>query len=449
MKTINIALWIAVVAAMTFSRESTFASDLTGPRANIGTNHTLTGSYSSILGGKNNTVTNFQSVIAGGTNNFIGGYEAVISGGRDNYIEKAKHTVIAGGHNNAIFTSGGEHAVIGGGEQNTNNSMWATIGGGWINLITTNSDFAVIAGGHSNTMKQMWGFIGGGYFNHVSPELTDGGSGMSAGGGGFVGGGAYNSNYNTFSAIVGGVLNTIRGDWSFIGGGYQNQNNGYISVIGGGEGNIIRTNIPVGWGYSAIVGGLVNEVKTSLALIGGGLLNTIDVGGAYGVIGGGAGNLVNAELGTVPGGSSATASHYGQLAYASGAFVNPGDAQTSTYVVRRATTDATQSELFLDGSSARMTIPSGTTWTFCAQITARSSGGNSAGYKIEAVIDNNSGATSFVVAPTTTVLGEDIGAWDVLAQADDTNDALVLKVTGAASTNIRWVATVRTTEVAY
>jgi hypothetical protein len=47
------------------------------------------------------------------------------------------------------------------------------------------------------------------------------------------------------------------------------------------------------------------------------------------------------------------------------------------------------------------------------------------------------------------VLGEDDSAWDATVEADNTNDALVIKVTGSASATIRWVATVRTTEAGH
>jgi hypothetical protein len=40
-------------------------------------------------------------------------------------------------------------------------------------------------------------------------------------------------------------------------------------------------------------------------------------------------------------------------------------------------------------------------------------------------------------------------AWDVTLTADTTNGGLKIEVTGAAATNIRWVATVNTSEVTY
>jgi hypothetical protein len=494
----------AVASALLINQQSISAADVTGDRANIGTGHTLAGTLSSITGGRNNTITNTHSFIGGGTNNYIGGYEAVIGGGRDNIIQQAKHTVIAGGHNNAIFSSIGEHAVISGGEQNTNNSMWATIGGGFVNLIQTNATNGTISGGFSNKLSAVGGVIGGGYFNVMDAQhatLAGGYTNESHGpygfmGGGYgnndngvysviaggyynhvgtnpspnfngaantIGGGAVNTNNGSYSTIAGGFENTIGHELGTIAGGRGNTVRAYGGFIGGGEANSMESN-DVATGHSVIGGGFGNQIKAMVAAINGGWFGIIDTNGLTGFIGAGTENYVNgysgsiaggeynsvtASLGSIPGGGYAKASHYAQMAYASGAFAAAGDAQTSVYVLRQATSNGTQTELFLDGASARMTIPSGTTWTFSVHVTGRSSAGSSAGYKIEGVIQNNSGTTSIVGTAPTTVLAEAVAAWDAVVQADNTNDALVLKVTGAASTNIRWVATVRTTEVSY
>jgi regulator of RNase E activity RraA len=119
-------------------------------------------------------------------------------------------------------------------------------------------------------------------------------------------------------------------------------------------------------------------------------------------------------------------------------------------VLRNTTSDATETPLYIDGTDDRLTVASGRTTTFDILVVARSSGGASAGYRVEGVIENVGGATNFVGStPTVTTLGEDVSSWDVAVDDDDTNDALVINVTGAADTNIRWVATVRTAEVAY
>jgi hypothetical protein len=94
-----------------------------------------------------------------------------------------------------------------------------------------------------------------------------------------------------------------------------------------------------------------------------------------------------------------------------------------------------------------MNIPSGATWTFDIQVAARSTVNTSGGYKIEGVVVNNGGTTSFVGTPTVTTLGADVLGWSVATVADVANAALAIKVTGAAATTNRWVAVVRTAEV--
>jgi hypothetical protein len=105
------------------------------------------------------------------------------------------------------------------------------------------------------------------------------------------------------------------------------------------------------------------------------------------------------------------------------------------------TTDATQTELFTDGAAARMTIPSDSTWVFQILVAARRTDvdNESAGYLLEGVIDNNAGTTAIVGAYRRTVFAEDDTDWQVVAEADDTNDALVLKVTGEAAKTIDWL----------
>lgn len=296
-----------------------------------------------------------------------------------------------------------------------NNSISGThssiAGGNWSSISGSNS---VIAGGLSNSISASFTTIGGGWANSASTVLStvSGGSDNRAlSQAAFVGGGQFNDALGFRSAIVGGSGNEASGAQSFVGGGLSNTSGGSQSTVGGGA---------------------VNTATNAYATVSGGSVNT-----------------AGATAATVPGGSGAHASHYGQFAYASGSFATAGDAQASMYVLRATTSNATQTEMFLDGSAARMTVASGRTLVFEIQVVARSSGNTSAAYLIKGAIDNNSGTTSFLNAPIVEVLGEDVSSWDATVQADDTNDALVLKVTGAASTTIRWVATVRTTEVAH
>jgi hypothetical protein len=132
------------------------------------------------------------------------------------------------------------------------------------------------------------------------------------------------------------------------------------------------------------------------------------------------------------------------MAYASGGFTALGDAQSSLFVARATTTNSTATELSLDGVGARMTIPTGQTWAYQLLVSARSTNGNSGGWKYEGLIKNVSGTTSMVGTPLKTALAKDVAGWDVTLSA--TNSSLVIKGTGD-STKVRWVASVRTSEV--
>lgn len=304
-------------------------------------------------------------------------------------------------------------AQINVGPNNTISGTHSSIAGGnWSSITGSNS---VIAGGLSNIIGERFTAIGGGLYNYASGFAT---------------------------TIAGGEDNTAGGQWSFVGGGHGNTaGSGFSATVGGGSGNAATAL------YSTVGGGSANTASGQDSTIAGGVSNTAS--NLYATVSGGIFNTAGATAATVPGGRFAYASHYGQFAYANGRFAADGDAQTSMYVVHATTTDGTQTEMFLDASSLRLTLASGRTLVFEIQVAARSSSNTSAAYLIKGAIDNNSGTTSFLNAPIVEVLGEDVSAWDATVQADDTNDALVLKVTGAASTTVRWVATLRITEVGH
>jgi hypothetical protein len=134
------------------------------------------------------------------------------------------------------------------------------------------------------------------------------------------------------------------------------------------------------------------------------------------------------------------------MATASGSFANAGDAQTSLYVMRRTTTDAAWHSLYLDGSSAPLTIAVSRTVTFDILVVGRSTGGESAGYQILGVIENVGGSVS--VWATTAPLHYDDGAWDARVVAGLGPEQMVVEVIGNGET-IRWVAVVRTAEVSW
>ena len=113
------------------------------------------------------------------------------------------------------------------------------------------------------------------------------------------------------------------------------------------------------------------------------------------------------------------------------------------------TTNATQTEMFIgDVTNARISIPSGQTYLFDILIVGRSiTSGDGGGYRIEGVIENTSGTTALVGSISKTLIAEDTASWDTAAEADNTNDALAIKVTGVASETIRWCAKTTLVEI--
>ena len=124
-------------------------------------------------------------------------------------------------------------------------------------------------------------------------------------------------------------------------------------------------------------------------------------------------------------------------------------AQTSYVVSACETTNATQTEMFIgDVTNARISIPSGQTYLFDILIVGRSiTSGDGGGYRIEGVIENTSGTTALVGSISKTLIAEDTASWDTAAEADNTNDALAIKVTGVASETIRWCAKTTLVEI--
>ena len=153
------------------------------------------------------------------------------------------------------------------------------------------------------------------------------------------------------------------------------------------------------------------------------------------------------------------ANKIGQFSYASGRFSGDGDAQASKFVLRSDTTDATAEALTTNNSTAstdnQIILPNNSAYSFSGTIIARESaaaGSDYASWEIKGALLRDANAAS-------TVLGNGIqnklyatsgaSAWAIALSADTTNGGLKIEVTGAAATNIRWVATVNTSEVTY
>jgi hypothetical protein len=260
-------------------------------------------------------------------------------------------------------------------------------------------------------------------------------------------------------------------NYSFIGGGQNNLTANSRSVVCGGATNSAQTN------DSGIICGEANTISsaggatgTDMSAIAAGTFNSINNGGRAAFIGAGRGNVVSGNCAVVVGGgersssvgNTASSSAAGILcgrngladrfcmqAHAAGQFAANGDAQRARFVLRNKTTTNAAVELFLDGSSLRLTIPSGKVLGLTINITGIKSDGSAvAHYLRQYALKNVAGTTSEVYAPVT--VGSDNAAGTSIAlSANDTNDALKVEVTGITSEIWRWVASVDAVEIAY
>lgn len=139
----------------------------------------------------------------------------------------------------------------------------------------------------------------------------------------------------------------------------------------------------------------------------------------------------------------------GQMSLSSGRFASIGDCQTSQVVVRNQTSNATPTELFVDGISARLVIPNGFGWGFEVMVGARRSDANdeSGLWKFDGMLDRNSNVTALVGGVLKTAIAKDIPAWDVNITADAVNNSLKIEVTGEAAKSINWTAYTRLVEI--
>ena len=148
-------------------------------------------------------------------------------------------------------------------------------------------------------------------------------------------------------------------------------------------------------------------------------------------------------------GSKATTTISGQFAF--GAADGSGGYRQSSFFIEFATTINATPTVLAGAAVSRLVLPVDTTWAFSILLVARRTDADneSAAYEFVGCIDRNAPAssTALVGTVTKTVLAEDTAAWDADVDADTTNGALRITVTGEASKTIRWVAFIRTVEV--
>jgi hypothetical protein len=289
---------------------------------------------------------------------------------------------------------------------------------GWISLnqASTGSphSYSVVSGGNSCSANGSSSFVGGGD------------TCLASGGQSFAGGGSSNTASAAASAVVGGSSNNASNAYSVVIGGDGNTAGAYSSAVVGGSNNTVNNSCD----YGLVLAGSNNTSNSFYGSV---------VNGAYGTTRAIVGNTVLPASGR-PIAASA------------------GVQQSAVLVLGVQTTNATSTVLKSNNSAAGTTnqiiLPDNSAYYFKGSIVAGVTGaGNSAMWSFEGGIKRGAGVgtTVLVGTPVLNVVAQDAGAstWVVALTADTTNGGLAVTVTGQASTTIRWVCKVETTEMTY
>lgn len=256
--------------------------------------------------------------------------------------------------------------------------------------------------------------------------------------------------YRSNAAYVAG------GMYSALLGGRNNTASGVYSVVVAGQSNTSGAGC-------GVVAGQVNSASGSWAFVGAGELNTASgefagvvdgqsniASGYWSFIGAGYSNTASAHGAWVAGGIGGVANRYGMSAHASGTFTANGDAQKVVFILRRKTTDSTPTNLGLDGSTTRLTIPSGKTMTgFLIVKGIKSDGSAKARFVRLCDITNVGGTTTLDTAVEAIGTDYNPSGCTLAVTAENATDDLQVNITAPAGETWRWVCTFNGLEIAY
>jgi hypothetical protein len=430
-----------------------------------GASNAATGTLSFVGGGQYNTGGGSFATQVGGFNNSTGGAYSFTGSGNTN-VTSGQYASIVGGLLNGTNTSTGYLSFIGGGSNNTTNSntavttQSATMNGTTaVTLAASNANIKVgqlitgtsIVIGSNSTPYTYVAAISG-----TSLTLSQAASGSSTSTlsfftpHGVVVGGGNNQATGSYSFIGGGGdagqsfnRNVASGDWSTVSGGRANQATGYGAIICGGADPFYGGPNVASGPASSILGGANNTASGYQSSVIGGTANTAN----------GAASRASGLYAFTRGIAGAFANGYNGF----GSFAG-GTCQYVDYLLQAGTTDATPKVATADGGAASTTnqviLPNNSAYYFRGTVIANvTGGGNTKGWSIEGVIKRGANAASTAIVGTATVTSSyaDAGAstWAITATADTTNGGLAITFTGQASTTIRVVAKIETTEVTY
>ncbi len=391
------------------------------------------GWYGTIGGGVNNRVglasgaAGTGGTVGGGQSNTASGRSSTVGGGAGNVASGLESTVAGGGlstGSGCLEPSTGT-AIRYCGNQAT--AQYATVGGGVANISSNTT--ATISGGQANTSSGAASTVGGGYGNIANSTHST------------VAGGGLNKAQADFTTVGGGTTNTATGEGATVAGGTSNTAD-FVATVGGGKFNNASGNT------ATIAGGQSNTVSGLRATVGGGFAN--NASGTDSVVSGGQRNAASGERSSVSGGAAAVARSYGQHARAAGSFIldQNGTAQHSEYILRRLTTDATPTDLKLDGASEDLTMEPGRASLLDIQVIGLQDNFQVGTYTFKCLLQQVAPGNTFLVPAgcNKAIIQEDVAAWDVNV-TNTVDGRLKITATGTAGVSIRWVATVRAVEV--
>ena len=413
-----------------------------------GTNNSVTGAIAGVLSGGFSSASSQYAVVAGGAANSAGQYAAGVVAGQGNGA-LGYFNLIGGGFTNSgtsgtavttqattTVTNGSTAVTLSG--SNANIKVGQLIAGTGIPFPTT---YVAAISGTSLTLSAAATATGTPTLSFFTPHgvVVGGGNNQATGSYSFIGGGG--------DAGTAANRNVASGDYSVVVGGRSGTASGFGSFVGGG-------------GFFGIQNTYPNTASGTASVVVGGLRNTAIGEGSF--VGSGDNNTANANYSSIAGGNLGTArSIRGNAVFPACQYpisATLGVSQAALVILARQTTDATATALTSDNTAAgtinQVILPNNSAYYFKGSVIANVTGAaNGAAWSIEGAIMRGANAASTVLIDTPSVnrVATSAGAtaWVVAVTADTTNGGIRVTVTGVASTTIRWVCKLETTEVTF
>lgn len=388
-------------------------------------------------------------------------------------VASGSRALIAGGEDNTASAS--YSSALGGLSNNVGGTYSASLGGN-LNTITAAATNAAVIGGASSTLSGIASAVVGGAVHTVSgthSACVAGSTNQATGIQSVCIGGNTSVASGDRSTTLGGIANTASGDDSAIIACFSactatmlsscaiastgSNSTGASAVViataactasGTSAAIIASDTTTVSAARSAAIATDTSSITNIGAVIAGG--NNHSITAANAAIIGGEDNTAGGES-SIATGRFAVTTRYAEQVHSAGRFTTDGDAQNPRAVFRNQTTDATPTELFLDGSAARFAIPSGNTVSAIINVAGTQDDGTDHSHFVRKVSISNVGGTTALVGAVSTI-GTDVetnAATALAITADDANDSITITVTGIAAENWKWCATLDSVEISF